>query len=250
MNASFRSRLKHGEILIGTMITLPSPEIAEILADAGFDWLFVDLEHTPMAPYDAQAILQAVANRADCILRVPLNDEIWIKKALDTGAAGVMVPLVNSVKDAQRAVRYCKYPPMGSRSVGISRAHGYGSKLQDYLEKANLETSLIAQIEHIDAVKNIKEIISIEGIDALLVGPYDLSASMGHMGQVDHPEVQAAISSVRQACQKAGMPLGIFAAMVERAKIYLDEGYRLIAVGSDTMMLVETARQTFHAFDK
>ncbi len=241
MKEPFRTRLKRGDLLIGTLISLPSPEIAEILMEAGFDWFFVDLEHSALEIRDVQAILQAVDQRVDCVLRVPLNDEIWIKKALDIGAAGVMVPQVNTGAEARQAVRFSKYPLQGGRSAGVGRAHGYGARLQEYLDRANEQTAVIIQAEHIQAVENIKEIIAVEGIDAVLVGPYDLSASMGRMGQVDSPEVQGAVKRVRQACLESGKPLGIFTATAKRAKQYMQDGFRLIAAGGDTLMLVEAA---------
>ncbi len=242
MQESFRTRLKRGDLLIGTLVGLPAPEVAEILAEAGFDWLFIDMEHSQLDPPAAQVILQAVDYRIDCVLRVALNDEIWIKKALDTGASGVMVPQVNCAEDARRAVRFCKYPPQGSRSVGLFRAQGYGARLAQYLAEANQETAVIVQVEHIQAVENVEAILAVEGVDAVLVGPYDLSASLDRMGQVEHPEVQAAIQRVRQACQAQGMPLGIFAATAEHARAYIQEGYRLVAVSGDTLMLDSAAR--------
>jgi len=241
MKESFRRRLKRGDPLIGTLVTLASLETAEIMAEAGFDWLFVDMEHSTLDPPQVQAILQCVGERVDCVLRVPLNDEIWIKKALDAGAAGILVPQVNSIEDARRAVRYSKYPLQGSRSVGMGRAHGYGAKSQAYLDQANNNIAVIIQAENIETVKNIEAIITVEGIDAVLIGPYDLSASMGLMGQVDNLEVQAAIESIRQICQAHGMPLGIFATKVERAKAYLQQGYNLIACSGDTLMLAQAA---------
>ncbi|MGD0003912.1 MAG: aldolase/citrate lyase family protein [Anaerolineaceae bacterium] len=242
MKESFRTRLKRGDLLTGTLVSLPAPEVAEILAEAGFDWLFIDMEHSQLDPPAAQVILQAVDYRIDCVLRVALNDEIWIKKALDTGASGVIIPQVNSAEDARRAVRFCKYPPQGSRSVGLFRAQGYGVRLAEYLAEANSETAVIVQVEHIQAVENVEAIIAVEGVDAVLVGPYDLSASMDHMGQVEHPEVQAAIQRVRQVCQAQNMPLGIYAATAERARDYIQQGYRLAAVSSDTLMLGAEAR--------
>jgi len=243
MKESFRTRLKRGDLLTGTLINLPAPEVAEILAEAGFDWLFIDMEHSQLDTPAAQLILQAVDHRIDCVLRVALNDEIWLKKALDTGASGVMIPQVNSAEDARRAVRFCKYPPQGSRSVGLWRAAKYGTRLAEYLAEANHETAVIVQVEHIQAVGNVESIIAVEGVDAVLVGPYDLSASMDHMGQVEHPDVQAAIQRVRQACQAQGMPLGIFATTAERAKVYIQQGYRLVTVGGDTLMLDSAARE-------
>ncbi len=242
MNNHFRSRLSRGELLIGTVVSLASPEVTEILAGAGFDWLFIDLEHSPMDAREAQALLQAAGGRVDCILRVALNDEIWVKKALDTGCAGVMVPQVNSAEDARQAVRLSKYPPQGTRSAGLARAHGYGMKLQEYYDTANQETAVIVQIEHCDAVRNIDAILSVSGIDGILVGPYDLSASMGLIGQVEHAEVQAAITKVKEACQRRGVPAGIFVGGPERAKAYIQEGFRLVAVGTDTLLLVQAAR--------
>jgi len=243
MKTNFRSRLKHGETLLGTLVTLSSPEVAEILAEAGFDWLFIDMEHSPLDVREAQAILQTVGERCACVLRVPLNDEIWIKKALDIGATGIIIPQVNSRQEAERAVRFCKYPPQGSRGVGVARAQGYGARLQDYLDSANEEIAVIVQAEHIDGVSRIEEIVGVAGIDAVLVGPYDLSASMGKIGKVADAGVQAAIARVKVACASARMPIGIFAATAEAAKPFMREGYSLIAVGIDTIFLVEAANQ-------
>ena len=243
MNATFRSRLIKGETLIGTMITLPSPEIAEILAEAGYDGLWVDMEHSPMDTQDAQNILQAVGGRVECIFRVPLNDEIWIKKSLDSGAAGIIVPQVNSVEEAQRAVRFCKYPLQGSRSVGAARAQAYGARLQSYLDRANEDTAVIVQIEHIQAVRNVKGILAVPGIDAVIIGPYDLSASLGRMGDIDHPEVQDAIAQIQLACQQAGKPLGIFAVATERALKYAGSGFTLIVAGADIFLLSQAAKE-------
>jgi len=243
MKTNFRSRLKRGETLLGTLVTLSSPEVAEILAEAGFDWLFIDMEHSPLDVREAQAILQTVGERCACVLRVPLNDEIWIKKALDIGATGIIIPQVNSRQEAERAVRFCKYPPQGSRGVGVARAQGYGARLQDYLDSANEEIAVIVQAEHIDGVSRIEEIVGVAGIDAVLVGPYDLSASMGKIGKVADAGVQAAIARVKVACASARMPIGIFAATAEAAKPFMREGYSLIAVGIDTIFLVEAANQ-------
>jgi len=127
--------------------------------------------------------------------------------------------------------------------VGLSRAQGYGARLAEYLAEANCQIAVIVQVEHIQAVGNVEAILTVEGVDAVLVGPYDLSASMDHMGQVEHAEVQAAIQRVRLACQAQGMPLGIFAATAERAKEYIQQGYRLVAVSGDTLMLGSAARE-------
>lgn len=238
----FRKRLSEEKILLGTVLSLPSPEIAEILADAGFNWFFIDLEHSPMEVVDAQRILQVTSQIVAGIIRVPLNDEIWIKKSLDIGAAGVMVPLVLSADDARRAVRYCKYPPQGTRSIGVGRAHRYGTSLQQTLDTANEEVAVIIQVEHIQAVENIEEIIKVPGVDAILIGPYDLSASLGLTGKVVDPLVQQAIERVRQVCMQKNMPLGIFTASAVQAKKYAAQGFKFVAVSTDTLMLVEASR--------
>jgi 2-keto-3-deoxy-L-rhamnonate aldolase RhmA len=239
---SFRKQIKTKTLHLGTLVSLASPEIAEIMADAGFDWLFIDIEHSPMDVMDAQHILQATDSRLAGIIRVPLNDEVWIKKSLDIGAAGVMIPLIFTADDARRAVRYCKYPPQGTRSVGVGRAHRYGAALQHTIDTANEETAVIVQVEHIIAVENIDAILAVNGIDAILIGPYDLSASMGLTGKVTDPQVQQAIERVRTACLQNKMPLGIFTASIEQAKDYINRGFNLIAVSTDTIMLVEAAR--------
>jgi 2-dehydro-3-deoxyglucarate aldolase/4-hydroxy-2-oxoheptanedioate aldolase len=238
----FRKRLSEEKILLGTLLSLASPEIAEIMADSGFDWFFIDLEHSPMEVVDAQRILQATSQTVAGIIRVPLNDEIWIKKSLDIGAAGVMVPLVLSADDARKAVRYCKYPPQGTRSIGVGRAHRYGASLQHTLETANEDVAVIIQVEHIQAVENIEEIIKVPGVDAILIGPYDLSASLGLTGKVDDPVVQQAIEHVRQVCLQKSMPLGIFAASAISAKNYASQEFTFVAVSTDTLMLVEASR--------
>ncbi len=241
-NESFRTRLKRGDLLIGTVVSLAAPAVSEVLVDAGLDWLFVDLEHSPMGIIEAQVIQQTVGDKAACVLRLPLNDEIWIKKALDTGVAGIMLPQVNSKEDAARAVRLSKYPPQGSRSIGAARANGYGAHITDYVARANSDAAIIAQVESIDAVRNVESILAIDGLDGVLVGPFDLSASMGLIGQVEHPEVQSAIARVRQACQARSVPLGIFTANTRLAKAYIAQGFTLIAVEADTILLDQATR--------
>jgi len=247
-NETFKQRLTRGDLLLGTIITLSSTQVAEICSLSGFDWLFVDLEHSALSLTDAQGILQTVAPSVPCLVRVPANDEAWIKKALDIGAAGIVVPQVKSVDDAQRAVRQCKYPPEGLRSVGIARAQGYGTHFQAYVQSANEEIAVIVQIEHIDAVNEIDAILDVPGIDCIFVGPYDLSGSMGKMGRVGDPEVQRAISTVRDCTQRVDLPLGIFGASTDAVKPYIQEGYTLIAVGIDTMLIANAASDITSAF--
>lgn len=237
MTASFKKKLIEKDLLLGTILTLPSTEIVEIVCQAGLDWLFIDLEHSALSIRDAQLMLQVAGPEIPGLLRVPSNDETWMKRALDSGAAGIIVPQVNSAAAAKRAVQFCRYPPEGTRSVGIARAQGYGGKFQEYVASANSDTAIVVQIEHIDAVANIDKILAVPGIDSLFVGPYDLSASMGKTGLINDPEIQAAISKVKNAATRANLPLGIFGPTAETVQPYIQDGYTLIAVGIDTLLV-------------
>ena len=241
---NFRSRLLAGETLIGTFASFSSPESAEILADAGYDWILFDAEHAPFEPAQVQTLVQAIDHQCPCFMRIPTGDEAHIKKALDIGLAGIMVPQVNTPEQAEQIIRLSKYPPQGTRGVGLARAHRYGYCFQDYLEQANDEITIILQAEHIQAVENIRKIVEVPGIDAILVGPYDLSASMGKPGQVNHPEVIAAIELVTAACKDADISLGIFGLSDEAVSPYMEQGFNLIAVGVDAVFLGTAARDT------
>jgi len=247
MNLNIRAHLKKGDLLIGTLITIPAPEVAEIMAELGYDWLFIDTEHGSFNAQKAQGILQAVDHRCPCVIRIPANDEVWIKKALDIGAAGIIAPGVNSAAEAEQIVRMCKYPSRGTRGVGIGRAQGYGLNFKEYVTTANDELAVILQAENINAVENISEIIQVPDVDAILIGPYDLSASMGKMGRTHDAAVQAAIASVTKCCREAGMPLGIFADSAESAAPFIEQGYTLIAVSTDCLHMAQGARKTLKA---
>ena len=247
MKDMFKKKLIQGNPLVGTIITLPSPELAEILCLSGIDWLFVDLEHSPLSIRDAQTILQVAEPTIPCLIRVPSNDETWIKRALDIGASGIIVPQVQTAEDAERAVKFCKYPPEGTRSVGIARAHKYGDNFQDYVKSANAQTVIIIQIEHINAVKNIEEILSVPGFDCFFVGPYDLSASMNKTGLITDPEVQTAIMKVTTAAEKNNISLGIFGVSADEVTSYIQSGYSLIAVGIDIILMGKMLQETISA---
>lgn len=246
MISDFRSRLQRGDLLLGTMATLPSGSTAEILADAGFDWLFIDAEHGPLDAQDLLQILQAVSHRIPCLVRVPGCDEVAIKRALDLGAHGIIVPQVNTAQQAADVVRFARYAPAGARGVGLARAHGYGFRFSEYVAHANDQITVVVQAEHCMAVEHIDAITAVPGIDAVLLGPYDLSASYGHMGQVEHPEVLAGIERVTQACQTAGLPLGYFGVSAEAVKPWIARGYTLIVAGVDVLYLGQGARRMRH----
>jgi 2-keto-3-deoxy-L-rhamnonate aldolase RhmA len=178
--STFKARLRRREPLIGTLLTLPSPEIAEICAGAGFDWLFVDMEHGLLDFAAAQRLIQA-AGSCPCIVRVPMNEPIWIAKAIDTGAAGVIFPHINTASEARQAIRAGRYPPAGTRSLGVARAQGFGTRVQHSVDHDNASLALVPQAEHIDAARQIGEILATPGVDAIFSGPFDLSASLGRL---------------------------------------------------------------------
>jgi len=223
------------------MVTLNSPEVAELMAGVGFDWLFLDAEHSPLGPPELQRIMQGAGRQMPCLVRLPSAGEVAIKKAFDSGAAGVIVPQINSAQAAEDVVRMAKYAPEGSRGVGVARAHGYGLSFQEYVSTANEDLAVVVQAEHIEAVRNIEAIVAVPGIDAVLVGPYDLSASLGKLGQVNDPEVRAAIDRVTEACLKAGIRLGIFGMTAAAVRPYIEAGYTLIVAGIDTVLLGRAA---------
>jgi 2-dehydro-3-deoxyglucarate aldolase/4-hydroxy-2-oxoheptanedioate aldolase len=241
MTISFRKRLQKGDVLIGALLQMPLPEVAEVFVAAGYDWLFVDLEHSPMDARNALDVLTAVDSRIPCVVRVPWNDEAQIKKALDIGATGVIVPLVNSADDARLAVGRCKYPPAGLRSVGITRGQRFDLDFDGYMKRANDEIAVIVQVEHVEAVNNIESILDTPGIDGVFVGPFDMSGSMGLPGQINHPSVQEAIRSVIKACEKRDIARCIYAHTPGHAQAYIDQGYRVIGLCTDYIMLARQA---------
>lgn len=241
MLTDFKTRLDRGDAFIGTFICLPSPESAELFAEIGYDWLIVDTEHGPFDVLTAQRMLQAVGRRCPCVVRVPSNEDVWVKKALDIGAAGVLVPLVNSPEIAARVAQACRYAPDGTRGMGLARAQRYGVGFEDYVAGANREIAAIVQAEHIEAVDRIEAIAAVPGIDAIFVGPYDLSASMGKPGQVRDPEVQTAIRRVRDAALKAGRRLGIYCSDAESARDFVRQGFTLIGMSTDLNYLSQSA---------
>ena len=244
INLSFRKRLLNFEKLIGTVITLRDPAVAEIMADAGFDWLWIDMEHSQLTPLDAEAMSRAAGSRAACLARVPEISETWVKKTLDSGLDGVIFPMILSAEQAQFAVSLCRYPPLGQRGAGVGRAHGYGPRFTSYNASANQEVSIVLQIEHIQAVERIDAILAVPGVDAIMVGPYDLSNSLGRPGKMDDPQVQAAIQSTLDTCKEKKIPIGIFCGTPMLARQALERGFTLIGISTDTLLLCDIARST------
>ena len=239
----FKDKLQRKDTLLGTMLTINSPELVEIIMELGFDWLFIDAEHAPFQYESIQKLLQTAGKDLPCIVRIPDDRRTSIQKALDIGATGIIVPRVNTAKQASKIVKYAKYSPIGERGVGISRAHSYGLKFQETIDNANDNISIIIQAEHIKSVKNISKILEVQGIDAVLVGPYDLSASMGKTGNLDDPEVLNAIEQISKACDRKGMTKGIFGISATSLKPYILKGFTLLIAGVDTLIFGKGARE-------
>lgn len=235
-------KLRGNQPTIGTLVTLAAPEIAEMLSLCGFDWLFLDMEHGALSLSATQRSIQAVRGNCSAIVRVPENSAVWIKKVLDTGCDGIIVPQVNTAEEARRAVSAAKYPPRGSRSVGIARAQGYGMTFAQYVASANENIALIIQIEHIEAINNLDAILEVAGIDGVLIGPYDLSGSMNKLGDVASEPVQSAINEVKRKCREALMPVGIFVINAEAVQKEIQDGCMFVAVGMDSTLLWGAAK--------
>lgn len=243
MTQSFENRvkrqLKAGKKTAGAWAQLCSPLATEILSRGGFDWILIDMEHAPGDVLTLVSQCQAMAEAgAVPIVRSPWNDLVWIKRILDAGAYGVMIPSINTREQAVAAVRACKYPPAGVRGIaGSPRAAGYGRDTANYLKRANDEILVILQVETPEAIQNLEEIGKVPGVDMLFIGPMDLSTSMGHFGNPGHPEVQAAIATIEAKAKAIGVPLGTISAGWEQAKALYDRGYQLITLLSDSVLI-------------
>lgn len=245
---NIRSELKtRNKPLLGTIISLGMPAVAESISRCGFDWLWIDMEHAPLELDHVQNILMAKGSRCAGFVRIPINDEVWFKRVLDLGADGVIVPQVKTKEEAQRAVAACKYPPVGIRSAGLARAQGFGMDFAEYIENANCKTSVLLQIEHADGVANVDEILSVTGIDAIIIGPYDLSGSFGKLGQIQDPEIVEAMDKVFAACKRHGVPIGIFTMHAELAKTYIQKGVQLVAIGADIHYMWSAAKASLES---
>ena len=237
-----RNALQAGHCAIGSWVNTLSPVAAELMSAASFDFLTVDAEHSAVDVPQAQVLFQAIrAGNPDCapLVRLPGNDYAITKRYLDAGAVGVIAPLINSPEQARELVRSVKYPPEGERGVGFCRTNMYGMHFDKAIADANDRTLVCVQIEHIEGVRSIDEILSVPGVDAVFVGPYDLTASMGITAQFEHPDMQKAMRRILEACKRHGIVPGIHVVQPDVAEVLrrYKEGYRLIAYSLDITML-------------
>ena len=227
---------------IGTWLMSAAPATAEALGCAGFDFLVVDTEHVPLDATQTIEILRAIAGTpAAAVTRVAWNDAVLVKRALDAGALSLMFPFVQSADEARRAVASTRYPPTGTRGVAaMHRASRYAT-VPDYLGRAGDEIAVIVQVETPAALDAIPAIAAVPGVDSIFVGPGDLSASMGHLGDIAHADVQDALARAAAACRTANVPCGIVGPNPAMVRRFLDYGYTWVAVGSDMSMMVGRA---------
>ncbi len=242
---SLKKRIAARDLTIGSWLSFGYPGVCEVMATAGFDWLVVDMEHTAIDVSQAQQLIQII-DLAGCVplVRVGENDPLAIKRAMDAGAHGVIVPMVNTAEEARRAVSSVLYPPAGTRGVGLGRAHAYGLGFEKYKAWAEQETVLIVQIEHIEGVDNLEEILAVDGVDGFIVGPYDLSGSLGRPGDFAHPEVAAALDRVRRIMSESAKVGGYHVVHSNQQELRdrIDQGYRFVAYGDDMVFLAEKVR--------
>ena len=244
-NMAFKAKLQRGDVCLGSWVTFSDPCIGECMALAGFDFLFMDLEHSPNDYSWVQSMCMALKGTGCApMVRVPWNDVAMIKRVLDVGAAGVILPWMRSVKDVEYGIAACKYPPNGMRGYGPRRPHYYGRLEAEYRDTANDQVVVMAQIEHIDAVNCIEDIVKVDGLDAVFIGSNDLSGSMGILGQTKHPDVLAAIERVLTAGTGAGVPVGIASSdSPEDNLAYIKAGFRVLGMAVDFVFLSKAVDQ-------
>ena len=243
MKNPYKALLKSGRPAFGLMLTIPSPQLAQVVARAGFDWMMIDREHGPIDIGTCQQMI-AASQGTDCapIVRIREIDPELAKPVLDAGAFGVIFPMVKTAEEAELAVASLRYPPQGVRGIGpIMASVRWGITGAEYLKVANAELMTVALIEHVEAVRNIKEILAVKGIDVAQIAPFDLSASLGRPGQIDHPEVKKAIATAERAILKSGVVLGGLGQTVENAKKMIARGYRAILMTHDVGLIQATS---------
>lgn len=239
----FKEQIASGELSLGSWVMSRDPILAEILATSGFDWLAIDMEHSPTTLSEAADLIRVISsNRCPALVRLPCDDVVLTKQVLDAGASGVIVPDIRTRAQAERMVRATRYPLKGNggtRGVGLARSAAFGRKFDSYFNAWNDAAVVIVQIEHIDAVAQAEAIAATPGVDAVFIGPYDLSASMGIAGQLTHPDLMANVDRVIAAAKKAGKRAGFHFVPVDGqgALDLAKRGASLIAFSSDVFMV-------------
>lgn len=246
---TFKHALRAGQVQIGMWSSLCDGLSVEILAHAGFDWLLIDTEHAPNELPMVVRQLQAVgASPCQAVVRPPWNDAVMIKRFLDAGAQSLLIPMVQNADEARRAVAATRYPPRGIRGFSAAaRASGFG-RIDNYYGCCEDELCVLVQIETRTAIANIEEIAAVDGVDGIFIGPGDLSADFGYLGQPDHPDMVKTIDGAMARIRAAGKPAGFLTGNEDLAKHYIDAGCLFVAVGADISLLTKSANHLVQRF--
>lgn len=250
---TLKEKLKNKELTIGSWITIGNTVVVEIMAQAGYDWLTIDMEHSAITIDIAQDMIRVIELYGVVpLVRVGDNDPTMIKRVMDAGAHGVIVPMVNSKQDAERAVGAVKYPPRGFRGVGLARAQKYGADFKGYKKWNENESIVIVQIEHIRAVENMEDILKVPGVDGFIIGPYDLSGSLGIPGEFGHQKMLDALERVKKVTEAMDAMSGFHVILPdnEAFKEKVKEGYRFLAYSLDILLLGEQCRNSLKILKK
>lgn len=244
-----KARLQQGEKLIGAWITVTDPIMARMFTRIGFDFLMIDLEHSAIDQESLQHILLMFEGSNTCpLVRVPWHDLVWVKWALDCGAEGILFPNIRNAEEARRAVRLTKYPPEGERGFFPRVASDFLTRLNEYLDGINERINVWIQIEDVQGIRNLDEIFAVGGFDAVLIGPADLSLSMGILGQWEHPGFKQALETILAAGRRHGVPVGYPADDSSAHAIRrLQEGFQFVTAGVDGLFAQSAARETLKA---
>ena len=243
---NIKEKLKCGQVTFGTWQMIGNTAISEILCQCGFDWVTIDLEHTGIAINEALELIRVIAlsGKAPAV-RVSANDSVIIKRVLDSGARIIIVPMVMNRTDAQKAADAVYYPPVGTRGVGLSRAQGYGFGFEEYKREFPNEAVVVAQIEHIEAIHHLEEILGVPGIDATMIGPYDLSGSLGYPGDFSQKDFQDALAAYEEISSRMRKPMGYHIVSPTRGDVaeHIKKGYQFVALGFDSYFLGTKCRE-------
>lgn len=241
-----KSKFSKRERVFGGWVSFREPAIAEIFAKIGFDFVAIDMEHTTISTDDANRIITSVqAENSVCLPRQVSHSNDYMKPLLEAGSDGIMFPMVNTVEEIKTILNNFKFPPIGRRSFGVNRAHGYGLEFDRYISTWNDSGLLIIQIESMTAVENIEEILKIKELDAVMVGPYDISGSLNVPGQTAHPEVRKACKKVIEACERVGVSCitQIAEANADNIKDSFEQGFTSVILGSDLFLISNWAKE-------
>lgn len=233
-----KKKLARGEPSVGSWVTIAHPSVAEVVAQAGFDWVAIDMEHGVVDLESVQALIQAMNGTPVVpLVRVPWHDAVTIKRALETGAQGLIIPQVRTADETRAVVAAAQYPPSGIRSIGYQKPAGLGGWFGEHLRRTNDNSLIVVQIDHVGTIPHLREIVTVEGLDAVLICANSLSASMGLVGQRTHPDVLCMIEEIHAACLSVDLPSGIVAYSPDDANERIAEGFKFIGIGHDAGFL-------------